>query len=268
MGAAENRFNPRTPCGVRLPRTEREAENVWFQSTHSLRSATWNIKHDIFLLQVSIHALLAECDYEKSATRVFEVPFQSTHSLRSATVQKSECVSIKKVSIHALLAECDHFDMGQGAERPGFNPRTPCGVRHPRPASRTAGSGFQSTHSLRSATPKMRLTPTQEAVSIHALLAECDPVDDAGSLHHGSFNPRTPCGVRRIVFAVWQMSTRFNPRTPCGVRPVLVDAEDNYDQFQSTHSLRSATGFINRDRAFSPVSIHALLAECDWKAAP
>ena len=33
-------FNPRTPCGVRLTFTPEEAQNMRFQSTHSLRSAT------------------------------------------------------------------------------------------------------------------------------------------------------------------------------------------------------------------------------------
>ena len=34
------------------------------------------------------------------------------------------------VSIHALLAECDSGTGSLGAVVSGFNPRTPCGVRH------------------------------------------------------------------------------------------------------------------------------------------
>ena len=58
------------------------------------------------------------------------------------------------------------------------------------------------------------------AVSIHALLAECD----------------------RRRESPWTTVAGFNPRTPCGVRPPF--DENNltlYFKFQSTHSLRSAT---------------------------
>ena len=59
---------------------------IWFQSTHSLRSATLLQHLQFHSLSVSIHALLAECDYLEAVEAVEAV-----------------------VSIHALLAECD-FD--------------------------------------------------------------------------------------------------------------------------------------------------------------
>ena len=55
-------FNPRTPCGVR-PAIGRACAIVSaFQSTHSLRSATYDYYPDAQEIHVSIHALLAECD--------------------------------------------------------------------------------------------------------------------------------------------------------------------------------------------------------------
>ena len=189
------------------------------------------------------------------------------------------------VSIHALLAECDPNSRPRSTRTRGFNPRTPCGVRLPArsPIQRRAicfnprtpcgvrqgvrlavilGKGFQSTHSLRSATcwktrkrtPKMfqsthslrsatRLAPLKSApyrVSIHALLAECDP--SPGKYHQqgmvsihallaecdietltrketkSCFNPRTPCGVRPRLRRRQGCPCGFNPRTPCGVR--------------------------------------------------
>ena len=99
-----------------------------FQSTHSLRSATINLKvsHDKFLvsihallaecddmsrailgrLDVSIHALLAECDHEPLVP-CFYVPV-SIHALL-AECDQIDCadVVLVPVSIHALLAECD-----------------------------------------------------------------------------------------------------------------------------------------------------------------
>ncbi len=105
-------------------------------------------------------------------------------------------------------------------------------------------SWFQSTHSLRSATG----TPTRGAknrlVSIHALLAECDGQQVCQVSHQHRFNPRTPCGVR-----LYNQNFRLQ-----------------YIEFQSTHSLRSATADCGAHQEAVPVSIHALLAECDKTA--
>ena len=78
-------------------------------------------------------------------------------------------------------------------------------------------------------------------VSIHALLAECDEDDAPAPQDHEGFNPRTPCGVRLRCIS-------------SGLNSYL---------FQSTHSLRSATEEMIAPNSCSPVSIHALLAECD-----
>ena len=169
-----------------------------FQSTHSLRSATTADRLAQMVCDVSIHALLAECDIllhirlgwplqsfnprTPCGVRLFLFPctrtptqFQSTHSLRSATQKNARLGQLEQVSIHALLAECD-TETGEWS----------CSQLR-----------FQSTHSLRSATEMDRRLYDKVAVSIHALLAECDPrivVDDDCP---DSFNPRTPCGVRR-----------------------------------------------------------------------
>ena len=125
-------FNPRTPCGVRRCWTYTRRRWMRFQSTHSLRSATR--QHRIHL-----QALW----------------FQSTHSLRSATKPGEQSVFMACVSIHALLAECDLFLPFWIPAFPGFNPRTPCGVRRCWTYTRRRWMQFQSTHSLRSATSVM-----------------------------------------------------------------------------------------------------------------
>ena len=78
---------------------------------------------------------------------------------------------------------------------------------------------FQSTHSLRSATSLLSLLSLLSTVSIHALLAECDGIAGAMGNRESGFNPRTPCGVRRMIDALVTLTIWF----------------------QSTHSLRSAT---------------------------
>ena len=81
-------------------------------------------------LLVSIHALLAECDWGSPSSIYSGCRFQSTHSLRSATCSRGNGISgsgfqsthslrsatfrgglqpaFPRVSIHALLAECDN----------------------------------------------------------------------------------------------------------------------------------------------------------------
>ena len=122
-------FNPRTPCGVRRMTILASSPLARFQSTHSLRSATKTPSYFVYDDYVSIHALLAECDYTQPACPPRSgvsihallaecdilptgeiaplVKFQSTHSLRSATSCTPSGFPFNSVSIHALLAECD-----------------------------------------------------------------------------------------------------------------------------------------------------------------
>ena len=121
---------------------------------------------------------------------------------------------------------------------------------------------FQSTHSLRSATYRPRAWPALRKVSIHALLAECDSASWVGVSRIFGFNPRTPCGVRLSCGFLNFLRLLF--RTPCGVRRNWRRCAGTILQFQSTHSLRSATIRPSLFRHLNFVSIHALLAECDW----
>ena len=124
---------------------------------------------------VSIHALLAECD------RVFVIGTRW-----------------HPVSIHALLAECDQGSPARAKRPMGFNPRTPCGVRPALANLDMIDMWFQSTHSLRSATNAGETLTWAIYVSIHALLAECDERNQNNEESDYCFNPRTPCGVRRV----------------------------------------------------------------------
>ena len=67
---------------------------------------------------------------------------------------------------------------------------------------------FQSTHSLRSATAMIIDIILDRRVSIHALLAECDPFPPDDIFRGTGFNPRTPCGVRQA--ALNRLSLIFN----------------------------------------------------------
>ena len=79
----------------------------------------------------------------------------------------------------------------------GFNPRTPCGVRR----ASACGAGLQavSIHALLVECDSLGKTsdPLSAMVSIHALLVECDCSSLSCRKYPPCFNPRTPCGVRR-----------------------------------------------------------------------
>ncbi len=103
-----------------------------------------------------------------------------------------------------------------------FNPRTPCGVRlsssfiaarsngfqstHPLRGATLMGTmvkssffGFQSTHPLRGATAVLWFHHQPIKISIHAPLAGCDHACQVFTPYASTyFNPRTPCGVRRL----------------------------------------------------------------------
>ncbi len=219
-----------------------------FQSTHSLRSAT--ISGQMGSACGRGFNPRTPCGVRRPTLRrgYTTIPFQSTHSLRSATVVGRNADARQVVSIHALLAECDRTSSAAGPSLPGFNPRTPCGVRHvaarqvvrassfnPRtPCGVRLFTGsvtvsqylFQSTHSLRSA--------TRPASSVR--------------FSGPGFNPRTPCGVRPE--SGWQgppdsgfQSTHSLRSATCARR-----FSTGMSGFQSTHSLRSATRIRPRCR--------------------
>ena len=79
----------------------------------------------------------------------------------------------------------------------------------------------------------------------------------------GDFNPRTPCGVRRILIYNGAIPNYFNPRTPCGVRLDFFEVLTSIFPFQSTHPVRGATCGADRPGDFAVISIHAPRAGCD-----
>ena len=147
-----------------------------------------------------------------------------------------------------------------------FNPRSPCGERPAPTGPRGRAERFQSTLSLRRATPWLRLAARSTPISIHALLAESDH----------SLNPPEVIQLISIHALLaesdfWLISrTRsilhnFNPRSPCGERHIEVDDARGVNPFQSTLSLRRATTLVTLSTLQIFISIHALLAESDLR---
>ena len=146
-----------------------------------------------------------------------------------------------------------------------------------------------SIHALLAESDRSLLLPVRGSrISIHALLAESD-IDAAVEVAHiRNFYPRSPCGERPpfstalrpaaniSIHALLAESdpptpcapTRnwyFYPRSPCGERLAGSVTMRTDPIFLSTLSLRRATNNLCRSPVRRVISIHALLAESDWK---
>ena len=123
-------------------------------------------------------------------------------------------------------------------------------------------------------------------ISIHALLAESDPLWAQYRRIIKNFYPRSPCGERPGRKTPPLHGQNFYPRSPCGERPTApykrasgsgisihaLLAESDYADcakakdivlFLSTLSLRRATHTSHTRHQLADISIHALLAESD-----
>ena len=122
---------------------------------------------------------------------------------------------------------------------------------------------FQSTLPVWRATRTGGWMPPGRAISIHAPRVGSDkivPVSHAApaiSIHaprvgsdHGlrqqvvrgdDFNPRSPCGERRVAAVIHGNDSHFNPRSPCGERPLSVSTIPSRAIFQSTLPVWGAT---------------------------
>ena len=215
----DRHFNPRAPCGVRQSISGAHTRRLLFQSTHPLRGATQTCR--------------------SSSARS---GFQSTRPLRGATVRHTHRPRDDAISIHAPLAGCDQR-IWREVE---------------------ALSEFQSTHPLRGATRIMARMKNNVRISIHAPLAGCDTNSVLFKTLPSAFQSTHPlrgatCGKRKdIVITMY-----FNPRTPCGVRRLHLSSTLVMALFQSTHPLRGATFHVSLDLLARFISIHAPLAGCD-----
>ena len=58
------------------------------------------------------------------------------------------------------------------------------------------------------------------------------------------FNPRAPCGARRVRAVQREGGRDFNPRAPCGARPSPKSVGVDMYPFQSTRPMRGATAEV------------------------
>ena len=80
-------------------------------------------------------------------------------------------------------------------------------------------------------------------VSIHAPRAGRDMLILLPSAPCARFNPRAPCGARRLCFASHSSTSCFNPRAPCGARRRAVAVRKRRARV-SIHAPRAGRDFV------------------------
>ena len=234
-------FNPRAPCGARLPAPLRPA-----RAAH-----------------ISIHAPLAGRD--RLRPRPEDRGDISIHApLAGRDLYRRRGKDLADISIHAPLAGRDLPRSTGRCRRTDFNPRAPCGARLGRSQYIRYILPFQSTRPLRGATGRQHLTLPPVAISIHAPLAGRDCGARRAGTGRSHFNPRAPCGARpgtervhghtddisihaplagrdRSASSSPGPPRHFNPRAPCGARQLSHLKAELAELFQSTRPLRGAT---------------------------
>ena len=105
-----------------------------------------------------------------------------------------------------------------------FNPRSPCGERLRHIQLLHALLEFQSTLPVWGATNRPKDNVCTGIISIHAPRVGSDIHSGILFTLYDNFNPRSPCGERRIRRSARRCSRYFNPRSPCGERLDVVHA--------------------------------------------
>ena len=111
---------------------------------------------------------------------------------------------------------------------------------------------------------EVALMPRSFVISIHAPRAGCDVVFTGKAALGLYFNPRTPCGVRRLVPAKPPSAGVISIHAPrAGCDDTFSSVSFNFSTFQSTHPVRGATDAAGIWKNPQQISIHAPRAGCD-----
>ena len=214
-------FNPCGPCGPqRLPGLHhRGPRRISILAVLADRDHSQTTFQSI-LGDISILAVLADCDTRWRDNGGGTSVFQSSRSLRTATRKSPERTCRGKYFNPRgpcgprLRYCCKPMSVFY------FNPRGPCGPRR-----EPSASSLAYPHNFNPRGP-------------------CGPRPKNGGENYGiyHFNPRSPCGPRRNVRTLLRTGKAyFNPRGPCGPRPYAAPIVTHDVAFQSSRSLRTAT---------------------------
>ena len=192
--------------------------------------------------KISIHALLAESDDKRLKAQMCKLLFLSTLSLRRATLANST-VSTTIINFYprSPCGERRKKSPPMCSMR-HFYPRSPCGERPCIMTITTCTVSFLSTLSLRRATLQHLPCGANSCISIHALLAESDPLKATKfNSFHQFLSTLSLRRATRLGLLGWL-------RVLISIHALLAESDDVI-QWEGMKSLS--------------ISIHALLAESD-----
>ena len=171
-----------------------EAMVTEFQSTLSVRRATFAFCHDSPCEYISIHALRKESDRATHTTTRRTELFQSTLSVRRATrpqfggdgmrIRFQSTLSVRRATWRSFI-NFQHTNISIHALRKESDTRCPA-------APGLWSETFQSTLSVRRATVAVTAPINHVIISIHALRKESDLCRSGCSRELYDFNPRSP----------------------------------------------------------------------------
>ena len=244
-----------------------EFQDRLFQSTPPVWGATTTPSLSIMLtVRISIHAPRVGGDRPTGVAFAIDTPFQSTPPVWGATRPSHILFQLHIISIHAPRVGGDPDNISGVPPGKHFNPRPPCGGRPSyRKPNRQRGL-FQSTPPVWGATTRRHTAGRNLGISIHAPRVGGDPSKTTRRrVPARYFNPRPPCGGRRLYLQrthdgkafqstppVWgatkyeETHSReefrdFNPRPPCGGRQMTRAGLSDARAFQSTPPVWGAT---------------------------
>ena len=211
-----------------------------FQSTLSVRRATRNLRHDMWIICISIHALRKESDCQFAGYS--HAKYISIHALRKESDGcMMGCMMDHEISIHALRKESDS----------------------PWLTSARSSTRFQSTLSVRRATHYVAMPDGRLRISIHALRKESDFGE--------------PISPTSYAISIHALRKESDPPTMPEQRSKHISIhalrkESDHGQFHqlitgliSIHALRKESDHapLPTPRASHLISIHALRKESD-----
>ena len=158
-----------------------------------------------------------------------------------ATGRGANLIVTLDISIHAPRVGRDAQNGNCPSCKQYFNPRAPCGARHVF-LEQWPEAKIISIHAPRVGRDLQRLFSNWRVLfqSTRPVWGATFPLSEPSALG-ADFNPRAPCGARRVHRRVRFQHCNFNPRAPCGARLCHGTGRVKAPKFQSTRPVWGAT---------------------------
>ena len=237
-------FNPRSPCGERRGWQIMQNEHRPI-SIHAPRVGSDTGNQAVCVADgISIHAPRVGSDSTGPCHSVHSSAFQSTLPVWGATlIMAFASVTVGNFNPRSPCGERHRQCVLQRGKKRHFNPRSPCGERLSDPMASSVVKPFQSTLPVWGATRARDYNIKRAEISIHAPRVGSDSEGSPQASHSriSIHAPRVGSDLSTVMYRYLRVSN-FNPRSPCGERRVDGHGPGAGKRFQSTLPVWGATG--------------------------